>query len=83
MKTISKPIDNGGRLFACEEVHIQQVEQGDTVYHNGQARTVGKESLHRDMFCGYTLFGDPYLLGTKPVIRFITGNGGKLIPANN
>lgn len=58
MKTISKPIYEGGPLFACEEIHISEVRQGDTVFHNGQARTVGRESIQRDDFCGYTLFGD-------------------------
>ena len=83
MKTIAKPINKDGYLFACEEVHISQVKQGDTVFHNGQSRTVGRESIQRDSFCGYSLFGDPYLLGTKPVIRFINTYGGKLVPANN
>ena len=83
MKTISKPIDESGHLFACEEVHISSVRRGDIVFHDGKARTVGKKSLRHNMFIGYTLFGDPYLLGTKPVVRFITRDGGKLISANN
>lgn len=70
MKTISKPIYEGGPLFACEEVHISQIRQGDTVYHNGEAKTVGKNSLQKDFF-GYTLFGSPYFgtLNGKPVAR--------------
>lgn len=83
MKTISRPINESGHLFACEEVHISSVRRGDIVFHDGKARTVGKKSLRHDMFLGYTLFGDPYLLGTKPVIRFITRDGDNLIPVNN
>lgn len=67
------------RLFACEEVHVSQIKQGDTVFHSGVSRTVGKNSLNYDKFIGYTLFGDPYLLGHKPVIRFLTCEGGKLV----
>lgn len=82
MKTIAKPLNNDGYLFACEEVHISQVKQGDTVYHKGEAKTVGQNSLQKD-FCGYTLFGDPYLFGCEPVIRFLTYKTGCLIPASH
>ena len=81
MERLAKPINNGGILFCCEEVHISQVRQGDTIFHNGESKTVGENSLKHDSFWGYTLFGDSYLLGRKPVIRFITAFGGKLVAA--
>lgn len=81
MKTLARPINKEGHLYACEEVHISRIRQGDTVYHNGESKTVGKDSLQYDRFHGYTLFGDPYLLGYRLVIRFITIEGGKLVAA--
>lgn len=73
------PLHSDGILFECEEVHISLICKGDTVYHNGESKTVGKDSLKHDPFFGYTLFGDHYLLGYKPVIRFKTTSGSKLI----
>lgn len=81
MKTISKPIYEGGPLFACEEIHISEVRKGDTVFHNGQALTVGRESIQRDDFFGHMLFGKTYMFGRVPVIRFLTYKTGCLIPA--
>jgi hypothetical protein len=81
MGKIARPINKEGHLFECEKVHISQIRQGDTVFHNGESKTVGKNSLKYNSFCGYTLFGDSYLLGRRPVIRFITVEGGKLVAA--
>ena len=79
-KIFGKPLNEFDEtLFACEYVHISLIRQGDTVYHNGQARTVGKNSLRCDRSWGYTLFGDPYLLGNKPVVRFLAREGGRLV----
>lgn len=81
MAKITKPINKSHILYKCEEVHISLIKKGDTVFHNGDSKTVGENSLKYDNFGGYTLFGDPYLLGRKPVIRFITAEGGKLVAA--
>ena len=52
-------------------------------FHNGARYCYyGKTKKEAyNSFCGYTLFGDPYLLGRRPVIRFITREGGKLVAA--
>ena len=46
--------------------HISQVRAGDTVRHNGKEMTVCNKDLKRG-FCGLTMFGDSYRLGTRPV----------------
>lgn len=48
--------------------HISTIKPGDTVLHEGQARTVTARNLTRDGFMGQLLFGDSYLMGNKPVI---------------
>ena len=50
-----------------KEVHISTIKIGDTVLHNGELRTVGKESFNRSEFMGVSIFGDCYRLGTKKV----------------
>lgn len=73
-----------GNAYRVERVHISQVKPGDTILHtDGLVLTVCRNNIHRDPFCGLSLFGDPYLLGTKPVTRFITDNNGCLIVAKD
>ncbi|APC44949.1 hypothetical protein SH6_0080 [Shigella phage SH6] len=48
-------------------VHKSEIKIGDTVVHNGELRTVGKESITKDEFMGLLLFGDSYRLGCKKV----------------
>lgn len=48
-------------------VHKSEVKIGDTVIHNGDLRTVGKETFGRDEFMGLTLWGDSYMLGYQKV----------------
>lgn len=73
-----------GNAYRVERVHISQVKPGDTILHtDGLVRTVCRNNIHRDSFWGISLFGYPYLLGTKPVIRFITDNNGNLIAAKD
>lgn len=57
------------------EVNIHDIKPGDTVFHNGQQRTVCRNNIIDGGFMGRTLFGDSYLLGRKPVIKidFIKG----------
>lgn len=71
-----------GKSYQVEKVHISQIKPGDTILHtDGLVRTVCRNNIHRDPFCGLSLFGDTYLLGIKPVIRFITNNHGCLVGA--
>ena len=48
-------------------VHKLEIKNGDTVIHNGELKTVGKESITNDEFMGLLLFGDSYRLGYKMV----------------
>ena len=48
-------------------VHKSEIKIGDTVIHNGELRTVDKQSISRDEFMGLLLFGDSYHMGCKMV----------------
>lgn len=48
-------------------VHKSEIKIGDTVIHNGELRTVGKETFGNDSFMGLTLWGDSYRLGYQKV----------------
>lgn len=48
-------------------IHISAVLPGDTVIHNGHARTVCSSDLRHNDFMGLMLFGDSYALGTRLV----------------
>lgn len=54
--------------FTTNKTHISNIQPGDTVIHNGKVVTVCVKDLKRG-FCGRTLFGDSYRLGTLPVER--------------
>lgn len=49
-------------------VHIRAVKVGDTVLHNGIARTVTAGNITYDDFMGKKIWGDSYALGLKKVI---------------
>jgi len=51
------------------QVHISQIKVGDTIFHNGKARTVCNRVLKTCEFMGTTLFGDSYSIGHKLVTR--------------
>lgn len=54
--------------YRVENIHISEVRVGDTILHtDGQLRTVCRNNIKRDQFMGISLFGDTYMLGTKPV----------------
>jgi len=53
--------------FQIKQVHISEVRMNDTVLHNGDRRTVGKNDINHGGFMGSSLFGDSYRLGTKLV----------------
>lgn len=60
--------------YTIENVHISEIQTGDTILHtDGKIRTVCRNDIKEDPFIGLHLFGDTYLLGTKPVkrIKFI------------
>ncbi|KKN51765.1 hypothetical protein LCGC14_0619420 [marine sediment metagenome] len=46
--------------------HISLIRAGDTIDHCGKHRTVCTKDIKRG-FCGITIFGDSYRLGTIPV----------------
>lgn len=70
-----------GHKYKTEKVHISQICTGDTILHtDGKVRTVCRNNITRNFFLGKELFGDTYNFGTLPVIRFITGSGGRLVP---
>ncbi|MBA1203636.1 hypothetical protein G7009_18095 [Pseudomonas capeferrum] len=52
--------------------HINMIRSGDTVFHNGELRTVCNSDIKRGGFMGTSLFGDSYRLGYLPVqlVRF-------------
>lgn len=51
------------------EVNIFDIKPGDTIFHNGQQRTVCRNNIIDGGFMGRTIFGDSYLAGRKPVIK--------------
>ena len=54
-----------------KKVHISTIKHGDTILHvDGNIRTVNKEYIKRG-FCGITLFGDSYRMGTQLVEKII------------
>jgi len=55
--------------FGTEQVHISQINKGDTVVHNGEVKTVSGNNIHQHLFNGKSIFGDSYHLGNKKVTR--------------
>lgn len=49
--------------------HISEIKAGDTVNHKGRTTTVCKRDIIKGGFCGTTLFGDSYNMGTRQVER--------------
>lgn len=52
-----------------KQVHISQIQVGDTILHNGEQKTVSGNNLKLCRFMGTTLFGDSYNLGYKLVTK--------------
>ena len=52
-------------------ININNIKQGDTIKHNGVLTTVCKKDIKYCSFIGYTIFGDSYKCGYKPVIKII------------
>jgi hypothetical protein len=53
-------------------VHIDSIVAGDTIMHDGKIQTVCHNSIKRG-FCGKTLFGDSYRMGSVKV-QLVTFN---------
>jgi len=53
-----------------EEININVLMPGDTIFHDNKEMTVCKKDLKRG-FCGITVFGDSYRMGTIPVLRVL------------
>lgn len=52
------------------EVHISTIRIGDTIEHNGELHTVGRNNIKRG-FMGKTLFGDSYRMGRTLVKKVV------------
>lgn len=57
--------------YVTEQVHIDTINAGDTVIHEGEMKTVSGASIKRGGFMGTTLFGDSYRLGHQKVTKVI------------
>jgi len=53
--------------MTTEKIHISRLRVGDIILHNHKDMTVSSDDIKRG-FCGITVFGDSYRLGTLPVI---------------
>jgi hypothetical protein len=53
--------------MVTEERHISRIRSGDTILHNNKPMTVCNNNL-KCGFCGITVFGDSYRVGTVPVL---------------
>lgn len=66
------------RNIEIHEIHISGLKSGDTILHNDRLMTVSDQDI-RHGFCGTTVFGDSYKLGTVPVKKVFF----KKNPTNN
>ena len=58
----------------CElvSVHISEIVPGDTIFHEGDLKTVTRTNISYSDFMGKDLFGDSYMLGRKLVQKVIS-----------
>lgn len=57
--------------YKIEEVHISTIKSGDTILHtDNKITTVCNNNIKRG-FCGITLFGNSYNMGTIRVKKII------------
>jgi len=54
-------------------VNIGELKTGDTVIHNGEKVTVGKNCVKYSDFMGRTFRGDSYKLGSVKIIKVLKG----------
>jgi len=60
--------------MVTKEVHISTINIGDTVFHDGHIRTVGKANINKSSFMGTSIFGDSYRVGRIKVLKVIEIN---------
>lgn len=53
--------------FDTVQIHITDLNAGDTIIHGGLMRTVCSNDIKKDGFMGVSVFGDSYRSGHKPV----------------
>ena len=49
-----------------KETHIDLLEHGDTILHNGEVKTLTQDWIRWCPFMGRSIWGDTYRLGYKP-----------------
>ena len=64
-------------MILQEKIHINKVNSGDTIIHEGVLSTVTSTNIGWSNFMGRTLFGDSYRLGRKLVTRVTFKNYGR------
>lgn len=57
--------------YGLVDTHIDTLQVGCIIEHDGKHMTVGKNDLHTGGFMGTTVFGDSYHCGHKPVKKVI------------
>ena len=59
--------------YEIVDTHIDYIQAGDTVLHEGKMKTVCQKDVKLCSFIGKTLFGDSYCSGREPVelVKFI------------
>jgi hypothetical protein len=57
--------------YKIVEVHISTIKNGDTILHTDNKISTVCNSNIKNGFCGITIFGDSYNLGTKLVKKII------------
>lgn len=67
-----------------KEVHISEIQAGDTILHRGWVTTVTGKNIKRGGFEGDSLFGDSYRSGTILVKKIVCNiELNKLMLADN
>jgi hypothetical protein len=54
-------------MYTIKLVHINSIVAGDTIFHDGDTRTVAKNNIKHGGLLGKTLFGDSYKFGYTKV----------------
>lgn len=57
--------------FKIVEVHISTIKSGDTILHTDNKITTVCNNNIKKGFCGITLFGDSYRIGTLLVKKIL------------
>ena len=67
----------GHYCFIIEPVHKDEITVGDTILLHGELKTVCRNNIRRGGFCGTTIHGESFKLGSEPVkrVHFVKKNG--------